>query len=144
MTDPIAGELGELIMSGWWGDAPDGGDAAFLLLGTPDKRASRTMPLMAGILGLDPTPGAFTESPSSDIHVTISDDGWATLHTPGGERFSRPVDPQWVAPARARGWVAVAVSFLPMLSNEDGGAHIERAADHAVIGLVPLQEGEKS
>lgn len=139
MTDPIAGELGELILSGWWGDAPDGGDAAFLLLGTSDERAPRTMPLVANVLGLDPAPGSFTPSPASDVHVTISEDGWVTLHTPGGERFSHPVDREWIGPARARGWVALTVSFLPMLGSENAGQHAERAADHAVVGLAPLR-----
>lgn len=139
MTDPISGELGELILSGWWGDAPDGGDAAFLLLGTSDKRARQTMPLVATALGLDPTPGAFVESPSSDVHVTISEDGWATLHAPEGQQFTVPVDADWIVPARARGWVALAVSFLSMASNENAGEHAERAAENAVIGIVPLR-----
>lgn len=139
----LGGELGDLILSGWWGDAPDGGDAAFLLLATPDERAAITMPLVASTLGLDPDPDVFTEAPQSDVHVTISDDGWATLHTPGGERFSRPVGADWIAPARARGWVALAVSYLPMGGNEDAGQHAERAAGNAAIGLVPLRlDGE--
>jgi hypothetical protein len=144
ITDPTAGEWGELIMGGWWGSAPDGGDAAFLLLGTPDKRAPRTMPLMASLLGFNPTPRAFTATLDSDIHATISDDGWVTLHTPGGERVAHPVPQEWIGPARARGWVAVAISYVPMTSDEDAGQHAERAADDSVIGPVPLQKGEQS
>lgn len=139
MNDPIAGELGDLILSGWWGDAPDGGDAAFLLLGTSDDRAPQSMPLVANALGFDPTPGAFIPSPASDVHVTISDDGWTTLHAPGGQQFTVPVDGDWIVPAKARGWVALAVSFLPMAGNENAGEHAERAAENAVIGLVPLR-----
>jgi hypothetical protein len=140
MTDPIAGELGELILSGWWGEAPDGGDAAFLLLGTSDDRAPKTMPPVASALGLDPTPGAFTPSPASDVHVTISGDGWVTLHAPDGQQFSVPADGAWIGQALARGWVALAVSFLPMASSENAGQHAERAAENAVIGLVPLRD----
>ncbi|NRQ35969.1 hypothetical protein HII36_29665 [Nonomuraea sp. NN258] len=139
MSSSLGGQLGDLILSGWLGDAPDGDDAAFLLLATPDERAPQTMPSVARALGFDSRPRAFTASPPSDVHVTISDDGWTTLHAPNGQQFTIPVHGDWIAPARARGWVALVVSFLPMSSDENAGEHTERAAEDAVIGLVPLR-----
>lgn len=71
-VDPISGRFGQLVLGGWIGEVPTGGEAAFLLAATPDERAAETMPLFAGSLGLPrhlpPQPNLI----AGGAHVVIS------------------------------------------------------------------------
>lgn len=140
MTDPIEGRFGQILMAGWIGTAPDTGrEAAFLLLTTPAEGAPVTMPLVAQALGIEP--GTVTTRPDPDVHVTIStdgSDGWATLHTPGGEGMTRAVTADWAETAWADGRVVLAVGHQPMPVGEDAEAYTARAGNDISVGIVPL------
>lgn len=140
MIDPIEGEFGALILSGWIADAPDTGrDAAFLLAATSDGRAPATMPLVADAFGLSPRAGSMTPSPSGDGRVELSGDGWAYLRA-GDAVYQRPVTAQWADVARADGRVVLVVAFRPL----PAGAPVEPFKDRVTaqgafaLGLLPV------
>ena len=141
MTDPIAGQYGELVLTAWYATAPDTGrDAAFLLLATPDERAPYTMPLVAQALGLRPQPGSLTPDVTG-MRVRIDADLWLHLEAPGGVDYTRPVTGEWVGVARADGRVVVMVGYEPMPAHQHPDAYTDRLqiSDRFVIGIVPLR-----
>lgn len=138
MHDPIEGEFGALIMSGWIAAAPDTGqDAAFLLLAVADPRAPATMPLVAEGLGLSPRAGTMTEHPAGDVRVELVD-GWAYLRA-GTAVYQRPVSAEWGQTAGHDGRVVAVVAFRPM----PPGAPVEPFVDGLLnasafsLGLLP-------
>ncbi|RKR92751.1 hypothetical protein BDK92_7230 [Micromonospora pisi] len=136
MSDPIEGRLGTLVLGGWIAPAPTGHDEAFFLLTTPDKRAALTMPVVAATLGLGAA-GTVTERPDPEVRVEIGADGWATLHTPGGERFTRPVAAEWAQIAHERGQVVLCVGMAPMPPGMNEDAYTDRYGVKIALGLVP-------
>lgn len=136
MYDPIDGALGALVLGGWIAPAPTGHDEAYLLLTTPDERAPVTMPLVADALGLS-RPGTVTTMPIADTRVEIGADGWATLHTPGGGRYTRPVGGEWAQIARDRRQVVLCVGAAPMPYRMDPDTYTERYGDRIALGLIP-------
>lgn len=135
MTDPIDGLLGALIMTGWIAEAPTGQDEAYLLLTTPDPRAPVTMTLVADVLGVTGPPGSPGTDP--DVRVEVTADGWITLHTPGGERMSRPGSDEWIAIARAAGRAVLVVGTAPMPAGLDPDLYTDRHGDTCRIALIP-------
>lgn len=141
MTDPIEGRFGSLIMSGWIAETPDTGkDGAFMLLTTPDSRASVTMPLVADALGFNPAHGSMTPAPAADTWVEVKD-GWATLHIPGGEKFDRPVSAEWAELARKHSRVILVIGYAPSRSDEAADAYVDRAMPTArfSFGITPVR-----
>lgn len=133
------GLLGDLICSGWIGQAPDTGrDAAFLLLTTADRRATATMPIVAAALGMASAPGSVTTALTADTAVRING-GIARLHLPGGDHVERPVTDDWAQVAHADGRVVVAVGFRPLGDGEDVITYAEITGE-IVVGLVPLHD----
>jgi hypothetical protein len=136
MTDPIEGRLGALLMSGWIGEGPDGSEYAYLLLTTPDERAPETMPLVANLLGLEP--GRVIVDYQGGAVVELGADRWAGLVV-GGERFERPVSPEWAVLARDRGVVVVVVGVVPHRQGVAELAYVERSGATAALGLLPCR-----
>lgn len=140
MSDPIEGRFGQLVMTGWQGETPDGSWAAYLLLTTPDERASQTMPFVAEVLGLNPAGGSVTMKPSSDAYVSVSGDLWATLHV-GDQKFTRPVDGEWRELAVGQSRVVVVLGYRPMDSTDHPYDYVEEASEvgEVVLGIFPAR-----
>ncbi len=137
VADIITGRYGQLIMTGWIGEAPTGREEAYLILATPDDRAGVTMPVVAKMLGIGAT-GAPVSNPG--VVVTLGADGWVTLHV-GGERFARPVTGAWSAMARENGRVVLCVAFEPMPADLGTGEYADQLAvsGAAGVGMVPVR-----
>ena len=140
MIDPISGALGALVLTGWVASAPTGQDEAYLLLTTDDPRAAVTMPVVVALLGVTGPPGSPVTSP--EVYVGVGPDGWLTLHTPGGERMSRPGHPEWHEVAARTGRVVLAVGTAPKPAGMDPDTYTDRHGDSCRIGLVPLRDGQ--
>lgn len=138
LVDAVAGM--PLSLAGWIGTTPDGTEAAYLLLCSPDERAPVAMPLIAGVLGLDHRGGAITTSADGATYVTVDEDLQATLVCPGAGRWSRPVDKEWAGLARARGQVVLTVAYRPLAADADILLEVEQmgAASQRTLGLVPV------
>lgn len=147
MTDPISGQFGQLIMSGWVGEDPrDGRDISFVYLGTPGDgttgaSAAEVMPAVAQALGLNPQAGTMTEQPTADTHVKFTQDGWINLRFPNGQSVQHPGSPQWRKVARRRGQAVLALTYLPMVSAEGVEEHCDRSVERGAfsLGLVPVR-----
>lgn len=139
VVDTIAGM--PLFLAGWIGTTPDGTEAAYLLLCSPDERAPVAMPLIAGVLGLDRR-GAMTASPDGATYVTVEEDLQAVLVCPGAGRWSRPVDEEWAGLARARRQVVLTVAHRPLAADADILLEVEQmaAASQCTLGLVPVAD----
>jgi hypothetical protein len=139
MTDPISGELGALVHSGWIAVAPDTAkDAAFWLIATPSEQARATMPAVAAVLGLPATPGSVDWSTAQ---VLIGADGWATLDV-GADSYSRPVSREWAQVAQNAGRVILMVGYEPMPAGVDVDQYTDRLmhSGRFSIGLARLRE----
>lgn len=140
VVDAIGGM--PLSLAGWIGTTPDGTEAAYLLLCSPDERAPVAMPLIAGVLGLDHRGGAMTTSPDEAPYVTVEEDLQATLVCPGAGRWSRPVDEEWAGLARTRRQVVLTVAYRPLAADADILLEVEQlaAAAQCTLGLVPVAD----
>ncbi|MUN41388.1 DUF5949 family protein [Actinomadura litoris] len=140
MTDPIEGEFGALILSGWIADAPDTGrDAAFLLAAVSDDRAAVTMPIVAEAFGLSSQAGSMTSRPSGDGRVELTSDGWAYLRA-GDAVYQRPVSSEWADVARVDGRVVLVVAFRPLPAGAPVEPFVDRITAQGVfaLGLLPV------
>ena len=135
MVDPIAGRLGELVMSGWVAEAPTGRDEAFLLLTTPRDDAPTTMGAVAGLLGL--TPGR--ASPVRGVHVELVD-GWVLLVVGGELVATRPGGGLWESTARDRGQVVLVIGTAPRPDWMDEDTYTSAHGREAAIGITPLRD----
>lgn len=146
MTDPIAGLFGQLVMSGWIGvNSRDQRDMSFVYLGSPGGGGlglpvQEVMPMLAEGLGLNPTPGAFTEGPTADTQLRLGSFG-AELRYPGGTYGPRPVSDEWRQVAARRGQVVLALSYLPWPAGVDAEQHCPEsvAAGQFALGLIPVR-----
>jgi hypothetical protein len=144
--NPLAGQYGQLIMSGWIGEDPrDGSDISFVYLGTPGDGATgapaaEVMAAAASALGLNPRPGTMTEHPTGGTHLTFTADGWAKLIFPNGENVQHPGSDEWRQIAQKRGTVVLALTYLPLPAGEDGLEHSTRTmnAGEFSLGLIPV------
>lgn len=147
MTDPLAGLLGQIIMSGWIGTDPrNGQDIAFVYLGTPadgatGAKAEEVMPAVAAALGLNPQAGTMTEKPSIDTHVTFTTDGWIDLRFPNGDGVQHPGGREWRAVAERRAEAVLALTYLPLKSQIGVEEHCDRSVDAGKfsLGLIPVR-----
>lgn len=130
MTDPIDGVLGQLLMGGWIGETPDGGEAAYLSLSTPGTKAhpaEETMPVVAQSIGLDAVGGRMRNADPTVV-LDITADNWVALRIAGQDVGTRPMTPEWVEHARARGYVVLAVLYIPARPD----VAVDDAVDEAV------------
>lgn len=147
VPDPLASLYGQLIMSGWIGTDPRSGrDIAFVYLGTPGDgttgaTAKKIMPAVAQTLGLNPTAGTMTETPTADTHVSFTPDGWIDLRFPNGEGVQHPGDFEWRQVAQNRGEAVLALTYLPLESAVGVEQHCDRSVDAGAfsLGLIPVR-----
>jgi hypothetical protein len=141
MADPIEGRFGALICVPWIRNAPNGQDAAYLLLATSDERAQATMPGVAEALGLDPRPAAFTSRAVTRARVYIGDDDWIFLVDLSGQLVAcRAASAEWASLAHQEEQVVLAIGYLPMPAEMHVDTYMEwvRESLQLVVGLVAL------
>lgn len=135
--DPIEGRFGQVVMTGWIGETPEGRESPYLMMGTPDDRAPVTMPLVAEALGLDPTPGSMTPVPAA-VRITLDGDRWISVRHAGAP-FTYRVSEEWERMARQQRRV-VLVLYLRPLPDQGMQALVDGLGDDpeaVVLALAP-------
>lgn len=135
MVDPIDGVLGQLVLTGWIGETPEGRWSPYLMFTTPDPRAPDTMPIVADVLGMNPTPGTMTPTPEH-ARVTLDGDRWVTVHAAGGFTWPYRVSEEWEQLAREQARVVVSVAYRPMKSGVDPFGFVDELLEKDPTGLL--------
>lgn len=139
MTSPLGGKLGDLLLSAWIGETPDGTEAVYLLLTTDDHRAPVTMPLVAGALGLNPTPNTVTPTVDpTHCHATISPDHWIHIN-PGGTHLTAPLPAEGTDMLRAQRRAVLVIGHQPMPADTDGPGYVERHPTATSLGVIQVR-----
>ncbi|MFF0219075.1 hypothetical protein [Streptomyces vinaceus] len=136
----LAGGLGDLAMAGWTAMVPGQGIRSYALLahsGTQETYA--VVPHIATALGLDPTPGSVTSRLRQATRFRLSENGWATLCMPGGERIEYRAFEAWQAACQREKYACLYVSYMYFPAGVSVEQHVEDMvrSDQYAMGLVP-------
>ncbi|MFK0229906.1 hypothetical protein ACIQUL_29540 [Streptomyces sp. NPDC090303] len=136
--------VGDLAMACWTAMVPGDGLRSYALLahcGTQETNA--VMPSVAAVIGLDPTPGSVTSPLRRSTLFRMSENGWTTLCTPGGERIAYRAFDAWTTACGAGRCVGLYVSYLRLPEGVSVERHLKEMvrSDQYARGLVPVCRG---
>lgn len=134
MSGDLGGAFGDLHLSAWIGETPDGSDALYLLLTTADERAPATMPIVAAHLGLTPGGVTLAVDPES-CRVEVTADGWLYICWTG-DRIGRPSHPEATEMIRAQGRAVLTIGHAPDTPDLDGIDYVRAHGNQVSLGVV--------